>query len=131
MSASAPASAATALAHTAPAGPDLLQVGGSFALVIVLLLGLLWWLKRLQRTRGFGRPEKRLQVVESMALGARHKVAIVRVDHREVLVGITATQITTLASWAQPQAARAAEAPAQDFNASLSEARAAFGKGRE
>ncbi len=131
MSASAPASAATALAHTAPAGPDLLQVGGSFALVIVLLLGLLWWLKRLQRTRGFGRPEKRLQVVESMALGARHKVAIVRVDHREVLVGITPTQMTTLASWAQPQPAKGTDAPAQDFHASLSQARAAFEKGRE
>lgn len=130
MAASAASAPATATASLAGGGVDLLQYGASFALVIALLVGLLWALKRLQRTQGLRRSEKRLQVVESMALGARHKVAIVRVDHREVLVGITATQITTLASWAQPQAGTSAQT-AQDFQASLTQARAAFEKGRE
>lgn len=118
--------ASSAAARPASTAPDLLPVGASLALVIALLLGLLWSLKRLQRTRGFGRSEKRLQVVESMALGARHKVAIIRVDHREVLVGITPTQMTTLASWAQP-----ASAPPADFQASMAQARAGFEKGRD
>ena len=83
-----------------PGWGELLQYIASFALVIALLVGLLWALKRLQGAKAFARREQRLQVVESMSLGARHKVALVRCDHREVLVGITATQITTLASWA-------------------------------
>jgi flagellar biosynthetic protein FliO len=92
-------------------------------------VGLLWALKRLQGARGIGRQEKRLQVVESMALGARHKVALIRVDHREVLVGITATQIQTLASWSQPQG-QGADAHAH-LQASMAQARAAFEKGRD
>jgi len=127
MSASAPASAAASLA---PSGVDMLQYGASFALVVALLVGLLWALKRLQRGQGLRRHEKRLQVVESMALGARHKVALIRVDHREVLVGITASQINTLASWVQPAGAPAPDAQA-GFQASLSQARAAFEKGRD
>lgn len=128
MAASAPASAATT-GSLAPSGADLLQYGASFALVILLLVGLLWALKRLQGARGIGRQDKRLQVVESMALGARHKVALIRVDHREVLVGITATQIQTLASWAQPQTQ--APDPHANFQASMAQARAAFEKGRD
>ena len=134
MAASAASAPASATASLAGGGVDMLQYGASFALVIVLLVGLLWALKRLQRTQGLRRSEKRLQVMESMALGARHKVAIVRVDHREVLVGITATQITTLASWAQPLPSSPLPptgTTAQDFQASLSQARAAFEKGRE
>ena len=132
MAASAPATApasATTTGSLAPSGADLLQYGTSFALVILLLVGLLWALKRMQGARGVGRQEKRLQVVESMSLGARHKVALIRVDHREVLVGITATQIQTLASWTQvPTQVPDARS---NFQANMAQARAAFEKGRD
>ncbi len=103
-----------------PGWGELLQYGASFGLVIALLLGLLWALKRLQGAKAFARREQRLQVVESMSLGARHKVALVRCDHREVLVGITATQITTLASWAMAPG----DMP-DEFRARFQQARAA------
>ena len=74
----------------------ILQYVASFALVVALLVGLLWALKRLQGAKAFARREQRLQVVESMSLGARHKVALVRCDHREVLVGITPSGFTLL-----------------------------------
>lgn len=139
---SAPKSAlaTSASPSTAPSGassPDLVQYGASFALVIALLVGLLWALKRLQRGRVFARREQRLQVVESMALGGRHKVALIRVDHREVLVGITATQINTLASWTQPAASSQAAGPEAGadartgFQADLARARSAFERNRE
>ncbi len=131
MAASAASAPASAVASQAPGGVDLLQYGASFALVIALLLGLLWALKRLQRSQGLRRTEKRLQVVESMALGARHKVAVIRVDHREVLVGITASQITTLASWVQPPASSQSPQSSQDFLATMAQARAGFERGRE
>ncbi len=77
----------------------------SFALVVGLLLGLLWALKRLQLSPTFSRRDQRLQVVESLSLGARSKIALVRCDGREVLVGITPAQITPLGSWRAPDTA--------------------------
>jgi flagellar biosynthetic protein FliO len=93
----------------------VLQYLASFALVVALLLGLLWSLTRLQGTRAFQRREQRLQVVESLALGARLKVALVRCDGRELLVGVTPTQISPLGSWR----AAGADAPAASFSSHM------------
>jgi flagellar protein FliO/FliZ len=75
---------------------DWLQYALSFALVIGLLLGLLYALRKLQGGQAFGRKDQRLQVLESLSLGPRQKIALVRVDGARVLLGITATQITAL-----------------------------------
>ena len=75
---------------------DWLQYGLSFAFVIALLLGMLFLLRKLQSARGFARKEQRLQVIESLSLGPRQKLALVRVDGACVLLGITASQITAL-----------------------------------
>jgi len=76
---------------------DWLQYLLSFALVIGLLLGLLWALRKLQNGQGFvKRPQQRLQIVESLSLAPRQKIALVRLDGQEVLVGITAQSITVL-----------------------------------
>ncbi len=93
----------------------VLQYLASFALVVALLVGLLWSLKRLQGTRAFQRREQRLQVVESLALGARLKIALVRCDGRELLVGVTPTQVSPLGSWR----AADADAPASAFFAHM------------
>ncbi len=71
----------------------------SFALVVGLLVSLLWALKRLQLSPTFTRRDQRLRVVETLSLGARTKIALVRCDGREVLVGITPAQITPLGTW--------------------------------
>ena len=84
----------------------VLQYLLSFVLVVGLLVGLLWALKRLQGSQAFARREQRLRVVETTALGARLKIALIRCDGRELLVGITPAQITPLGSW------RAADADA-------------------
>ncbi len=96
------------------------QYLGSFALVVALLVGLLWSLKRLQGAQAFARREQRLRVVESMAMGARLKIALVRCDGHELLVGITPTQITQLGSW---RAVDTASSPASAPNAFLAEPR--------
>jgi len=75
---------------------DWLQYGLSFAFVIALLLGMLFLLRKLQSGQAFARKEQRLQVIESLSLGPRQKLALVRVDGACVLVGITASQITAL-----------------------------------
>jgi flagellar protein FliO/FliZ len=85
---------------------DWLQYALSFALVIGLLLGLLYLLRKLQGGQAFGRKDQRLQVLESLSLGPRQKIALVRVDGAQVLLGITATQITALGPVATDTAAQ-------------------------
>jgi flagellar protein FliO/FliZ len=78
---------------------DLLQMLLSFGLVVVLLLVLLHFLKKMQQGQGFGRTTRRMQVVETLGLGTRQKVVITRVDDREFLLVVTATDISVLGQW--------------------------------
>jgi flagellar protein FliO/FliZ len=79
---------------------DALQMLLSFGFVVVLLLVLLHFLKKMQQGQGFGRSARRMHVVETLGLGARQKVLITRVDDREFLLGVTATDISVLGQWA-------------------------------
>jgi flagellar protein FliO/FliZ len=78
---------------------DVLQMLLSFGLVVVSLLVLLHFLKKMQQGQGFGRADRRMRVVETLGLGARQKVVITRVDDREFLLGVTASDITVLGQW--------------------------------
>ena len=78
---------------------DMLRYAGSMVLVLSLLGGLLWALKRMQTGVRAGGGIKQLQVIEAVSVGPRQKVALVRVGKREVLVGISPAQITALGHW--------------------------------
>lgn len=69
----------------------------SFATVIALLLLLLWVLRRMQRAGGQLRNAQRLQVMETLSVGTRQKICLVRWDGRELLVGVGPQQISVLA----------------------------------
>jgi flagellar protein FliO/FliZ len=78
---------------------DMLRFAGSLLLVFGLLGGLLWGLKRMQSgIRPIG-AERQMQVIEAVSVGPRQKIALVRVGGREVLVGVSPTQLTALGSW--------------------------------
>lgn len=94
---------------SAPSVPNLWSLGGNFLLVLVLLGAVLWALRRVQRMQGWHLPSKRLNVIESISLGARQKIALVRIDQREILVGITSAQMTLLDLGAPPDAAVAVQ----------------------
>ena len=72
---------------------------GSLALVIAILLAVLWALRKLQGKMNSQNAGRRLQVIESLSVGTRQKVALIRVGEREVLIGISPTQINGIASW--------------------------------
>ena len=78
---------------------DLFRMIGSFALVLALMAVLLWALRRLQTRMANQNSGRRLQIVESLSVGPRQKIALIRVGDNEVMVGITASQITALAQW--------------------------------
>lgn len=78
---------------------DLLSFGGNFLIVLALLLAVLWALRRVQGIKGlqgFKPVARRLSVVETLSVGPRQKIAIVKWDGREVLVGVTPTSLNRL-----------------------------------
>ena len=91
---------------------DWLQYAFSFALVIALLLALLWGLRKMQNGTLFLRKNtQRLQTIESLSIGARQKIILIQVDGQDVLVGVTAHQMTALSPW--PVQASAPTQPAE------------------
>lgn len=78
---------------------ETLRIIGSLVLVFGLMGALLWGLKRMQTQMGRSQPGRRLQIVESVAVGPRQKIALVRVDGHEVLVGLSPGQMTALGQW--------------------------------
>ena len=78
---------------------DLFRMLGSFALVLALMAALLWALRKLQSRMSSQTAGRRMQVIESLSVGPRQKFALLRVGEHEVLVGITPTQMTSLAHW--------------------------------
>jgi len=73
-----------------------LSLVASFALVLVLLLGTLWVLRRIGAAGLRSQAGRRLVVVESLWLGNRQRVVLLRVDDREVLLGVSAQGISRL-----------------------------------
>jgi flagellar protein FliO/FliZ len=68
----------------------------SFALVLVLLLGTLWVLRRIGAAGLRPQAGRRLAIVESLWLGNRQRVVLLKVDERELLIGISAQGIHRL-----------------------------------
>jgi flagellar biogenesis protein FliO len=60
---------------------------------------LLWGLRQLQSKINSQNSGRRLQIIESLSVGTRQKVALIRVGEREVLIGISPTQINGISSW--------------------------------
>ena len=79
---------------------EVLRMLGSLAVVIALLLAVLWSLKRMQnKMLTTSQPGRRLQVLETLGVGTRQKLALVRVGEQEILISITPTQINSLGQW--------------------------------
>ena len=104
------------------AGADLFRMLGSFALVLALMAALLWALRRLQSRMNSQNAGRRLHIVESVSVGPRQKIALLRVGDREVMVGITASQITALAQWPEgaPPTTSSLQSELSQLSASLS-----------
>ena len=87
---------------TAATSIDWLRVSASMLLVLGLLAALLWMLKRMKGLQIQHKGPPMLQVLETISVGPRQKMALVRVGAHQVLVGMTATQFTALGQWEDP-----------------------------
>ena len=87
---------------TAATSIDWLRVSASMLLVLGLLAALLWMLKRMKGLQIQHKGPPMLQVLETISVGPRQKMALVRVGAHQVLVGMTANQFTALGQWDDP-----------------------------
>ncbi|MGZ5847265.1 MAG: flagellar biosynthetic protein FliO [Ramlibacter sp.] len=79
-------------------------------LVLALIPLVLWLLKRLQNFQPPGSGPRPMELKAQLALGARERVVMVRVQDRLLVLGVTPQQVTLLAE-ADPGALPAAGAP--------------------
>ena len=96
---------------------DWLSFALSFGIVLALLGALLYALKRMQNGNLLGMGQRRIRVIDSMSLAPRQKVVLVRVKDQDILLGITAQEINTLASFYLSAEELAADAEAQTNSA--------------
>lgn len=80
----------------------LMTVVGALALIIMLMVFLAWSVKRSGITRRLQGGQSTLNVVTTTTLGARERLVLVDLGEQRLLLGVTATQITTLATQAKP-----------------------------
>jgi flagellar biosynthetic protein FliO len=85
----------------------------SLLVVFGLMGAVLWGLKKMQSRITQAVPGRRLQILESAGIGARQKLALVRVDGHEFLVGISPGHMTALGQWG----ADAPQSPAESSEA--------------
>lgn len=76
---------------------QLLSIVASFVLVIVLLFATLWLLRRIGLSGLRSQAGRRLAIVDSLWLGNRQRIALVRVDERELVIGISGQSISLIA----------------------------------
>ena len=76
---------------------DYLRFIGSLSLVVGLILGASWAIRRYgpQHLGGISGPKRRLEVMESLTLDAKHRLVLVRQDDQEHLVILGGTAAIT------------------------------------
>jgi flagellar protein FliO/FliZ len=120
--------AAPAFAASAPAEVDaggLLRVCLSLGVVIALILGAGWILRRLQG--GGVRTGGNLRCLESIAIGMKERVVLVQAGGKQLLLGVAPGNVRTLHVFDEPIAVTTpnAPSPAAAFKTVLSQWRGA------
>ena len=104
-----------ALAQSAPElGSSLLQLVLGFGLVLAMLFGCVWLLKRISVPRGAA--TRVLSVISGVAVGPRERVVIVEVDDQWLVLGVAPGQVSKLHVMPKASDGAAAALPVgQDF----------------
>lgn len=89
-------------------GGHLLETAGGLLLVLALIIGLAWGLKRMGRVPGAGKGG--VQVLGGISLGPRERAVLLSVEGTRLLVGVAPGRVQTLhVLGEQPETAEAAE----------------------
>ena len=84
----------TAATPSGVQGGQILEVVGALIIVVLAILGVAWFSKRF--TGLTPHQHQGLKTVAVLPVGTRERIALVQVGERQILVGITPQQISTL-----------------------------------
>lgn len=106
------------LPQTTSSASQLASLLGGLMLILVLIYGLSWFVKRFSQGGFMQNPN--MKIVSAMPLGTRERLMLVDVGGKQLLLGVTATQINTLHVFDEPVAPAEKPAPiASDFSQKL------------
>lgn len=77
---------------------SIFSVLSGLVVVIAMLLGAAWLLRRLQRVQG-ATTAGAIQVVDQLTLGMKDRLLLVRVGDQQVLIGVSTGQLRALHAW--------------------------------
>ncbi|EKS9204726.1 flagellar biosynthetic protein FliO [Enterobacter cloacae] len=93
-------------------GSMLMTVTGALALIILLMVVMAWAARRSGLARRLNDAQGNMTLVATQSLGPRERLVLVDVGEQRLVLGVTASQITCLATQARPENAPQASAPA-------------------
>ena len=79
--------------------PNIYSIAGSFAVVILLLLVVLFGLKKVYSLKPGINADRRINLIEVLPLNNRQKLVLCSVKNQEVLLAVSNQAITPLAHW--------------------------------
>lgn len=94
-------------------GSQLLTLVLSLGLIIALIYGLSLFVRRFGQGLGYGSGQ--IKVLATLPLGAREKISVIEVGNQQLLIGVTATQITQLHVFETPVIHAQAKPNPSDF----------------
>lgn len=115
LAANAAAAPAQKIGYAAPSTPG---IGGALVgliLVLGLILGMAWLLKRMPGTSLGLRQSDRLRVVSMLSVGAKERVMVIEVNGEQLLIGVGAGGISKLHQLSEPLPLPPAAAPLPNF----------------
>lgn len=96
-------------------GSILMSVSGALVLILLLLVVLAWAARRSGLARRLNDAQGNMTLVATHSLGPRERLVLVDVGDQRLVLGVTASQITCLATQPRPENAPQASAPAATF----------------
>lgn len=112
-------------------GSILMTVSGALALILLLLVVLAWAARRSGLARRLNDAQGNMTLVATQSLGPRERLVLVDVGDQRLVLGVTASQITCLATQSRPENAPQASAPAATFPLMLEKLRQKYRPGGE
>lgn len=109
----------------------LMTVTGALALIILLMVVLAWAARRSGLSRRLNDAQGNMTLVATQSLGTRERLVLVDVGDQRLVLGVTASQITCLATQARPENAPQSSAPAAAFPLMLEKLRQKYRPGGE
>lgn len=112
-------------------GSILMTVSGSLALILLLLVVLAWAARRSGLARRLNDAQGNMTLMATQSLGPRERLVLVDVGEQRLVLGVTASQVTCLATQPRPDNAPQTCTPAATFPLMLEKLRQKYRPGGE